>query len=110
MEKQILMKSTCSSFEDLYVGQLIPVPEQHRQHYINTDHGVFMYVQHDHFISDANGIPNPNHGKLAVRNTQYRNAMKAFVRNFDPKNPPTHLKVIRMSQSGKSIITDGVHQ
>jgi hypothetical protein len=99
---KILLKSTAANFEPLYEGQLIPVPDSYKHCVEESEHGFFMRIQHDHFLDSS------THGKLLVRDLRYRGAMSAKVNNYDKNNPPKFLRVLRLSRSGKSVITEAV--
>ena len=99
---KILLKPTAASFEPLYEGQLIPVPDEYKYCAEESDHGFFMRIQHDHLLNS------PTHGKLLVRDLRYRGAMAAKVNNYNKNNPPKFLRVLRLSKSGKTVITEAV--
>lgn len=100
---KILMEIPGSKFEPLYEGQLISVPTEYCKCVETNKHGTFMRLQHDHFLDS------PTHGKLLVRDLQYRGAIAAKVLNYDPNNPPKYLRVLRLSKSGKSVITEAIN-
>lgn len=110
MTGKVLMTSSAKSFEPITKGMTIPIPEERRKDFVcGSKNGRYCYVQHDHTISFADGRPNPNHGKLFVRDTLWTGALKAFILNWDRTAEskglvPVSLKVLRLSTTGKSLI------
>lgn len=97
---KILMTSSAKSFEPIIEGMIIPIPPNHVEDFEDSEYGRFYYVQHNHMLNE------PTHGKIAVRGSEWRGALKAFVLN--KIDNPTGLKVLRLSKSGKSLICEAV--